>query len=235
MNALPRRAFGDYASFKRLLDILYASSASFLLALPFSLIALSVRISSGSPVIFRQVRVGQDGIPFTCYKIRSMRMDAPSVPASRLTHPDRFVTKIGRFLRRTSLDEITQLYNVLRGDMSLIGPRPLIPDEKDVHRKRRACGAFRAVPGLSGLSQTVSRDFLTDVQKARLDELYSDHASLWLDLSILMHTLPCLRHGEAMRQKGHFYESFILPHRRSAAHSSATRHRHVKGKGKAHP
>ena len=233
MTAFPAHTDKHYLTAKRVLDIAYASSASLLLALPFSLIALSVLLSSGSPVIFKQVRVGRGGVPFTCYKIRSMRKDAPVLPASLLTDQEGLVTDIGRFLRRTSLDEITQLYNILRGDMSLIGPRPLIPVEHDVHRQRRASGASHKVPGLSGLSQTVSRDFLTDFQKSRLDELYSDHASIWLDLSILMHTLPCIRHGEATRQKGHLYESFLIPHRRSASRASAPRHRHLKSKRQA--
>ena len=223
-------SYSDYASLKRLLDILYASCASLLLVIPFSAIALSVRMTSRGPVIFKQARIGKGALPFTCYKIRSMKEGTPTLAASRLTSPDQYTTEIGRFLRRTSLDEITQLYNVLRGDMSLIGPRPLIACEGDVHRARRASGVYRHAPGLSGLSQTVSRDFLTDAQKARLDELYSDHASLWLDLLILLHTLPCIRHGN--HTKGLLYEHFTFPYRRSASRASATRHRHVKGKDK---
>lgn len=220
-----------YMQIKRIFDVFYASIGLVMLALPLSCITLLIRITEGDPALFRQERIGKNGVPFTCYKIRSMHTDAPLCAAAALSHPEQYITPIGKFLRRTSLDEITQLYNVLRGDMSLIGPRPLIPNERTVHKARHASGASLIRPGISGLAQIASRDRLTDHQKVWLDTIYAERMSPWLDLALLARTFSRIYHSDHFKAhtKGFSYETaFILPHRRGIAHSFAPQHRHVK-------
>lgn len=179
---------------KRLFDVTGAAIGLCLLSLPLAGCVVAIRMTSRSTGLFRQVRIGRDGRPFVCYKLRTMRADAPSCAAARLTNPQSYVTPLGAILRRISLDEAPQLYNILRGDMSFVGPRPLIPEERELHRLRQENGVYRMRPGLSGLSQISGRDTLPDERKARLDAVYADAASPMLDLSILWKTLGCIRH-----------------------------------------
>lgn len=186
--------FSSYTRCKRILDIIYASSGIFLSIIPMTCIAAAVKATSKGPFIFRQVRIGQNGTPFVCYKIRTMKNGTPQCPSAKLCNRASCMTPIGSFLRSHSLDELTQFFNVLRGDMSVIGPRPLIPQERDLHRMRTEKGVYSLRPGISGLSQINGRDDLTDRLKARLDAIYLENASLWLDFAILARTLRCLRH-----------------------------------------
>ena len=179
-----------YVYFKRGADLVCAVLLLFFMILPMGLIALSVIISSPGGAIFRQTRVGKDGIPFVCYKFRTMRAEAPkSCPSSLLGKREQWVTPVGRFLRRSSLDELPQLFNVLKGDMSLVGPRPLIPCEERVHELRRRYGADRLRPGLTGLAQIRGRDELSDRRKAAYDARYARQMGLFTDAHILGLTL----------------------------------------------
>ena len=161
----------------------------FFLALPMLVIALAVSLSSRGGVIFRQERVGRGGEHFVCLKFRTMYQEAPHDRPSAEMRDGRYVTPIGRFLRRTSLDELPQLWNVLRGEMSLVGPRPLIPCESEVHELRRRCGVDCLRPGMTGLAQIRGRDLLSPREKARLDARYAKSASLGGDLKIIFQTL----------------------------------------------
>jgi len=196
---------------KRALDIV-AASIGMLVAVPFAaVIAVLIKLSSPGPVLFRQERVGKDGKTFTFYKFRSMRVDNDDSEHRRYIKAfiqgdeeelrklhrgrnvyklvgDERVTRVGRFLRRTSLDEIPQLYNVLRGDMSMVGPRPHLPYEvelyKDWHR-RRLCG----LPGITGWWQVHGRSRVPFDKAVEMDIWYLEHQSLILDLRIMLRTI----------------------------------------------
>ena len=175
-----------YMNIKRTADVVISATMLLVLAIPMLLIAAMIAIDSRGPVFFQQKRVGRYGKIFRCLKFRTMRMDAPKYCSTEeLKHPEQYVTRIGRILRKTSLDELPQLINVLRGDMSLIGPRPLIPEEVEVHRLREHYGVYAILPGITGWAQVNGRDFLSVKDKARMDFFYMRHMSLELDMLIL--------------------------------------------------
>ena len=177
---------GAYLKIKRAADIAVSAVLLLLLALPMLLIAGLIAADSRGPVLFQQKRIGRGGKIFRCLKFRTMRTDAPKYCSTEgLSNPEQYVTRIGRILRKTSLDELPQLINVLRGDMSLIGPRPLIPEEKEIHLLRERCGVYSVLPGITGWAQVNGRDFLSVRDKAKLDHFYVRHISFELDLLIL--------------------------------------------------
>ncbi len=198
-------------AFKQLLDYLGAGILLLLLAPVFLITALLVRISSAGPILYRQQRAGLNGRPFTMYKFRSMRADADAIkpslaarnemdgPVFKITADPR-VTPIGRILRRHSLDELPQLWNVLRGEMSLVGPRPLPLDEvsrfRDISHRRR----LSVKPGLTCLWQVRGRNDISSFEEwVRLDLEYIDQWSLWLDVKILLATIPVTLFGRGGR------------------------------------
>jgi exopolysaccharide biosynthesis polyprenyl glycosylphosphotransferase len=170
------------------LDLLVAAVALVLLSPLFAVIAVLIKLDSPGPVFFRQVRAGRYGRPFKMVKFRSMRADAPPVAPSPGRPDDPRVTRIGRILRETSLDELPQLWNVLRGEMSLVGPRPALLYQAQAYsaRERRR---LEARPGITGLAQVTGRGELTWPEKIELDLYYIDHYSLWLDAVILLKTV----------------------------------------------
>ena len=184
-----QRREARYRFFKRMLDVVFSALLLVFLALPMLCIALAVVLSSSGGAIFRQERVGRNGKCFVCLKFRTMYENAPHDRPSAEMRDGRYVTPFGRFLRKTSLDELPQLWNVLRGEMSLVGPRPLIPCEDEVHDLRRRCGVDRLRPGLTGLAQIRGRDLLGAREKARLDTRYARSANLLGDLRIVLGTL----------------------------------------------
>ena len=191
---------GGYLVCKRVLDILFSLLLLFFLWLPMIGIALAIRLGSSGGAIFRQIRIGREGRPFVCYKFRTMVADAPrNCPTSQMGDGAPFVTPIGRFLRKTSLDELPQLWNVLRGDMSLVGPRPLIPVEEEVHALRMRVGVYALRPGMTGLAQISGRDLLDDREKVRLDTRYLRRVSLREDARILGKTLRGVFRGDGVR------------------------------------
>jgi exopolysaccharide biosynthesis polyprenyl glycosylphosphotransferase len=187
---------------KRLLDIVVASLLLVLFAPLFILIAIAIRIDSAGPIIYRQTRLGKDGKPFTFLKFRGMVADAEmqraklealnevSGPIFKIRNDPR-VTRVGRMIRRLSLDELPQLWNVMRGDMSLVGPRPPLHSEV-VRYEPWQHGRLSATPGMTGLWQVKGRSTLDFVTMVRLDLEYIEHWSLWLDLSILVRTIPAV-------------------------------------------
>ncbi|MBR5422494.1 MAG: sugar transferase [Clostridia bacterium] len=185
-----KNAVGTYAAAKRAMDVLFSVIALILLCIPMLLISLLIRIDARDKAIFTQKRVGRDEKVFECYKFRTMKREAPRYCAKKdLADADAFITRTGRFLRKTSLDELPQLWNVLKGDMSFIGPRPLIREEVSVHEMRRACGVYRVRPGISGYAQINGRDMISDERKVELDKYYLDHFSFALDVRILFGTV----------------------------------------------
>ncbi|MBO1678664.1 sugar transferase [Bittarella massiliensis] len=179
-----------YAAIKRLLDVLLSAVALVLLSPLLLLTALAVKLDSRGPAIFRQKRVGKDGKVFCVYKFRSMSTEAPkNVATAELKNATEYITGVGKVLRRTSLDELPQLWNVLRGDMSLVGPRPLVVTEAYTHQLRHRFGVYQLRPGITGLAQTNGRDLVDDDKKVAMDCEYLRHFSLWQDLKILFMTV----------------------------------------------
>lgn len=174
---------------KRALDISVSLVALIVLLIPFLIISLLIKFDSKGPVFFKQVRMGKDDIPFDILKFRSMYETAPhQMSTSQLNNPSQHVTTIGKFLRKTSLDELPQLINVIKGDMSIVGPRPLILSEKNVLKLRTHNGASKVLPGITGLAQVNGRDELPDNEKAKFDSYYAANVSLSLDFKIIMKT-----------------------------------------------
>ena len=170
---------------KRLGDIVLSLLAILLCSPLFLIISIAILATSKGPILFRQIRVGKNGKFFHCYKFRSMHMNAPQSPTSELHHANFYITRVGAFLRRFSLDELPQLFNVLRGDMSLIGPRPLIPAELPVHDLRLRYEVYRVRPGITGWAQIHGRDTVSAVRKAELDRYYIQNMGFLLDLKIV--------------------------------------------------
>lgn len=177
------------ALLKRAFDIVVAASALFVLWPVLLLLALAVRLDSPGPAIHWSRRVGRRNRIFPMPKFRTMRLDAPDVATHLLQDPARWITPLGRFLRRTSLDELPQLVSVLRGDMSLVGPRPALFNQDDLVALRTGLGVERLRPGVTGWAQINGRDELSIVEKARLDAEYLQRMSLALDLRIILTTL----------------------------------------------
>jgi len=177
---------------KRAIDLIGASAGLVVLGIPMACIAVLVRLTLGSPVIYRQPRPGLHGRTFDIYKFRTM-VDATDANGEPL--PNRLrITPVGRFLRRTSLDELPELVNVLRGEMSLVGPRPLRTFYLDRYTPEQA-RRHDVMPGITGWAQINGRNTRTGDERRALDIWYVDHASVWLDLKILMQTFFALVRG----------------------------------------
>ena len=195
-----KRGRKTYRLFKRVLDILFSVLLLFFLFLPMVVIAFAIIFTSRGGAIFKQRRVGRGGKVFVCYKFRTMYLHAPSnLPTSSFGDADRYITRVGGFLRRTSLDELPQLFNVLKGDMSLIGPRPLICEEIAVHKLRMQSGAYDVRPGITGLAQISGRDMLCDCDKAELDARYASGLCFASDIGIFFKTLVNVVRKEGVR------------------------------------
>lgn len=177
--------------FKRGFDILFSLIAIIVFAIPMLIVALWIKIESPhEKILFRQERVGRDNQLFTILKFRSMNSEAPHQMATEnFEHPEVYITHVGKIIRKTSLDELPQLFNVVKGEMSIVGPRPLIPEEKLVLKLRDEYGANKILPGITGLAQVHGRDEVTDENKAAYDGKYALNVNLLLDLSIIFKTM----------------------------------------------
>jgi len=170
---------------KRLFDLTLALVAALFLALPLLSVALAVRLTSPGPALYWSDRVGRHNRIFKMPKFRSMRTDTPAVATHLLQNPEQWLTPIGSFLRKSSLDELPQLWSILKGDMSFVGPRPALFNQHDLIALRTEQGVHELVPGLTGWAQVNGRDELPIPQKVQLDAEYLRRQSLALDLKIL--------------------------------------------------
>ncbi len=187
---VPDRHFKRYSIIKRILDFVFALLALTVAAVPMLLIAAVVKATTKGPAVFKQKRIGKNLKTFYCLKFRTMVVSAPSSCATcELKKADSFITPVGKILRKTSLDEVPQLINVLRGEMSFIGPRPLIPEEKEVHEAREKAGVYNLRPGISGYAQVHGRDYVTSKEKAALDAHYLHNFGFGADVRILLDTV----------------------------------------------
>lgn len=174
---------------KRIFDLLLAGLAALLLCVPACLLALMVRLTSRGPALYWSDRVGRHNRIFRMPKFRSMRLGTPAVATHLLTDAQAFLTPVGSFLRRSSLDELPQLWSILVGDMSLVGPRPALYNQHDLIALRTERGVHQLLPGLTGWAQVNGRDELPIPRKVELDVEYLQRQSLWLDIRILWLTL----------------------------------------------
>lgn len=191
---------------KRLFDIVLSAAALVILSPLFLVICIANLLTPNTSIFFSHERRGRRGKPFKIYKFQTMRNNTPNVATGLLENPDQYITKVGRVLRKTSLDELPQLWNILKGDMSFVGPRPLISSEMRAHRLRLEYGVYRFRPGLTGMAQINGRDTISLVKKVKYDKLYCDNWSLKLDLIILLRSV-----GVCIKQDG-FQEGKV--HRR---------------------
>jgi len=190
-----------YCAVKRTFDIIVSLTGLVIAAIPMAIIALIISADSQGCAIFKQRRVGLDGKLFHVYKFRTMYTFTPSETAtSDLVDSCVYITRVGAFLRRTSIDELPQLFNVLKGDMSLVGPRPLIAGEHEIHDLRKRAGVYSVRPGITGWAQINGRDELSSEEKVRLDSEYVEKRSLLFDLSILVRTVLVVFRKDGYRE-----------------------------------
>jgi len=188
---------------KRILDIILSLAGIVVLALPLAIISLVIKLDSPGPVFFRQKRFGVHKSFFEILKFRTMRTDTPKdMPTHLLSDPEKWITKSGAFLRRTSLDELPQLFNILAGHMSVIGPRPALWNQEDLIAERDKYGANDVVPGLTGWAQINGRDELPIEVKARLDGEYAEKISFGFDVKCFIGTVKSVLKHEGFVEGG---------------------------------
>jgi lipopolysaccharide/colanic/teichoic acid biosynthesis glycosyltransferase len=185
---------------KRLFDLVFSLIGSAVLSPLFAILGFAIFLLQGSPVLFRQIRPGISGRPFEIYKFRTMA--PPSAGKIGAASDAERITHVGRFLRATSLDELPELFNVLKGDMSLVGPRPLLMQYLDRYTAEQA-RRHEVLPGITGWAQINGRNALDWEEKFRLDVWYVEHWSFWLDVRIILETVWRVMRREGITQSGH--------------------------------
>lgn len=181
--------FNTYNFIKRSIDIV-CSLVGLIIFLPiFIITAVLIRIESRGNVIFKQLRIGKDSKPFYIYKFRSMRVDTPNMATNDMKNPEMYVTKIGKIIRKTSIDELPQLINILKGDMSIVGPRPVIEKEVELINLRKKHKVDTVLPGITGWAQINGRDNLGIEEKVKYDAEYLQKRSIKFDFHIMVMTV----------------------------------------------
>lgn len=194
---------GIYFMVKRLMDIILSLSSIILLIPLFIIIGILIKRDSKGPVIFKQERYGKNKEPFYIYKFRTMRLDAPNnVSTEELKDSKNYITKIGGFLRRTSLDELPQLFNILLGQMTVVGPRPVVLKEKNLIALRDIYGANNIKPGITGWAQINGRDLLSVEEKAKLDGYYVENMGFKMDIKCFFKTIQYVLKCEGILEGG---------------------------------
>lgn len=174
---------------KRVFDFVVSLLATIILSPLFLVVSILILAGDGTPVLFKQERVGKNGKLFTVYKFRTMRNGTGDFATADLSDADKKITKTGKILRATSIDELPQLINILNGTMSLVGPRPLIPAETEIHKLRTEYGVYSVTPGITGWAQVNGRDNISNEKKALLDKEYVEKQSFMFDIKILFMTV----------------------------------------------
>lgn len=189
--------------FKRILDIILSFSGLILFSWLYFIIIIAIIIDDPGPVFFTQKRIGKSKKYFNLYKFRSMKMSTPhDTPTHMLENPEQYITRVGKFLRKSSLDEIPQLWNILKGDMSVIGPRPALWNQDDLIAEREKYGANNVRPGLSGWAQICGRDELEIEDKAKLDGEYVQKMSFFFDCRCFFGTAISALRGDGVVEGG---------------------------------
>lgn len=178
-----------YIKYKRLYDFVLALIGTTILLPLFILLILVIKIDSRGPILFKQKRVGKNKEYFMIWKFRTMKIETPkNTPTHLLENPDQWITRVGKFLRKTSLDELPQLFNILAGKMSFVGPRPALWNQYDLIEERDKYNANSVLPGITGLAQVSGRDELLIPEKAKLDGDYVMQMNLWIDIKLVIKT-----------------------------------------------
>lgn len=185
--------------FKRLIDFFLSLVAIIILFVPMLIVALIILITDPGPIFFRQKRYGRNKTFFNILKFRTMKVNTPDVPTDKLKNPERYVTSIGKILRRFSLDELPQLFNILVGQMSFIGPRPALWNQKELIKLRDKAHANDVRPGLSGWAQINGRDDISEQKKAKLDGEYMDRLSFFFDMKCFFGTFTKVFRSEGIK------------------------------------
>ena len=192
-----------YTKVKRALDFILSLCACIILSPILIVLCIAIKIDSRGPVLFKQKRVGIHKTYFSIYKFRTMRIDTPKdMPTHMLKDPDQYITKVGRFLRRSSLDELPQLFNILKGDMSFVGPRPALWNQDDLVAERDKYRANDVIPGLTGWAQINGRDELEIPVKAALDGEYVRKMGFWLDTRCILGTFTSVLKADGVVEGG---------------------------------
>lgn len=192
-----------YKLFKRISDFFIAFIGLIILSPIFLILIILIKLDSKGPVLFKQKRVGKNKKHFNILKFRTMRIDTPKdTPTHLLENPKQWITKMGKFLRKTSLDELPQIINILKGDMSIVGPRPALWNQYDLIEERDKYGANNIYPGLTGYAQIKGRDELPIDQKAKLDGFYTANMGLWLDIKVFFGTIVSVFKSDGVVEGG---------------------------------
>lgn len=193
----------NYIKFKRLADIILSAVGLLILSPVFGVLVIAIKLDTPGPVFFKQKRVGIGKTHFDILKFRTMRIDTPKdMPTHLLSNPEQYITKTGKFLRKTSLDELPQIINILKGEMSIIGPRPALWNQYDLIEERDKYGANDILPGLTGWAQINGRDELEIPVKAKLDGYYVEHMGLAMDIRCFFGTITAVLKGEGVVEGG---------------------------------
>lgn len=187
-----------YRYFKRTADIFLSFIGIIVLALPMLIIVAAIKIDDPGPVIFKQKRIGIGKSSFWLYKFRSMKVNTPDIPTHLLENPEQYISRVGKFLRKTSLDELPQMWNILKGDMSIIGPRPALWNQDDLIAERDKYGVNDIKPGLTGWAQINGRDELEISEKAKLDGEYVKIMSFSFDIKCFLKTIAFVLKSEGV-------------------------------------
>lgn len=190
-----------YVPFKRFFAIFFSLLAILLIGWLLLMIAIIIKCTSKGPVIFKQERIGKYTKHFYIYKFRTMYIDAPkNIPTHMLDNPDLYITKIGKFLRKTSLDELPQLFNILKGEMYFVGPRPALYNQDDLVAERERYHANDITPGMTGLAQVSGRDELPIPAKAKLDGEYFKKFNIWFDIKMCLLTVVAVFRHKGVKE-----------------------------------
>lgn len=188
---------------KRVIDIFLSFVGIIILSPIYLILCIAIKLDSRGSIIFKQKRVGKNRSYFYIFKFRTMKIETPKeMPTHLLSNPEAYITRVGRFLRKTSLDELPQLFNILKGDMSIIGPRPALWNQYDLIEEREKYDANDIRPGLTGLAQISGRDELAIEHKANLDGYYTANVTPWMDLKCFFGTIISVFKSEGVLEGG---------------------------------
>ena len=199
LSNVANKASALYSISKRTMDIVSSLVGLILLSPLFLLVAILIKLDSKGPIIFKQIRIGKNSKPFKLYKFRSMKIDAPNLSTEEFINASDFTTKVGKFIRKTSIDELPQLVNILKGDMSIVGPRPVIEREVRLLEIRKECNVDSILPGITGLAQINGRDNIDDYEKVKYDFEYLSKRNLVLDIKIIINTVLKVAKSEGIK------------------------------------
>lgn len=186
---------------KRVLDFVLSLLAIIFFSIPMLVVAIWIKVDSKGPILFKQQRVGLNGQLFEIYKFRSMYTETPNISTEALGDPSVYITKVGKFIRKTSLDELPQLFNILKGDMAVVGPRPALYNQYELIAMREQVHVNTVRPGLTGYAQIMGRDFISDEEKVCHDRHYVENCSIAFDLKIIWSTVFSVLKSEGVKMK----------------------------------